>query len=446
MPGQETTEFTIVGAGLAGSLMACLLGQAGYRVTVHERRPDPRAKGFVGGRSINLALSARGIHALGQVGLDEPVLADAVRMPGRMVHSPQGQLTFQPYSKDPADAINSVSRGRLNITMIEAADRYPNVTLHFDHRCVDVDPDVPSAVFRDGRTGQTVTVESDALIGADGTFSAVRAQIQRLDRFDYAQSFLEHGFKELNIPPTAGGDFAMEPHALHIWPRGGYMMIALPNQDRSFTCTLFWPFQGPHSFAAVAAEDDVLPFFREHFRDAVPLMPTLVEDYLANPTSSLLTVRCSPWHWAGKVVLIGDAAHAIVPFYGQGINAGFEDCVALAKSLKTHGSDRVTAFETYFRGRKVNTEAIADLALSNFLEMRDHVASSSFVFKKKLEKLLHRWLGRWYTPLYNMVSFSLVPYAEARRKAARQTRAVTLAATALALVVIGLIWALLASF
>ena len=352
----DRKRVTIVGGGLAGALMACYLGEAGHEVSVYERRPDPRAKGYIGGRSINLALSARGIKGLAGVGLAEKVLESALPMRGRMMHSRAGETAFQAYSKNKSDAINSISRGGLNLILLEAAAKHPNVSLHFDHRCLDVDLEAPAAVFEhevkeeDGsRSGdgegkkpriQIVRVESDLVIGADGAFSAVRGKMQKQDRFDYSQSYLEHGYKELHIPPASSGGvahggamFAMAPHALHIWPRGGSMMIALPNPDGSFTCTLFWPFEGRHSFAALRTPEQVERFFNEEYPDAVPLMPTLVEDYMRNPTSSLVTVRCSPWQANGRVVLIGDAAHAIVPFFGQGMNAAFEDCLCLAECL-----------------------------------------------------------------------------------------------------------------
>jgi kynurenine 3-monooxygenase len=412
---------TIVGAGLTGGLLACLLAEAGYGVSVYERRPDPRTKGFVGGRSINLALSARGIHALERAGLDEEVLADAIPMRGRMIHSPAGRLSFQPYSKNPGDAINSVSRGGLNLALVRGAERFDNAQYHFEHRCVGVDLEAPAVLLEIGG-GKQVTVETDVVIGCDGAFSAVRAQMQHEDRFNYDQMYLEHGYKELTIPPTTDGEFAMEPNALHIWPRGGSMMIALPNRDRTFTCTLFWPFTGANSFEAVQTDDEVRSFFELNFADAVGLMPTLVEDYRRNPIGSLVTVRCAPWLHQDKVVLVGDAAHAIVPFYGQGINAGFEDCVALAHCLGATPSDRRAAFEAYERRRKVNSDAIADLALANFIEMRDRVASPAFRLKKKTQRLLHRVLPRWYTPLYNMVTFTRIPYAEARDRAARAER------------------------
>ena len=362
-------------------------------------------------------------------------------MRGRMIHSTTGQLSFQPYSKNPNDAINSVSRGALNVTMLDAAQQYPNVTHHFDQRCVDVDIEKPAIQLLNAQTNQTTWVQGDVVIGADGAFSAVRERMHLLDRFDYNQTYLAHGYKELCIPPTSDGEFAMDPNALHIWPRGGYMMIALPNKDRTFTCTLFWPFEGPHSFEAVRQEADVMPFFKAHFPDAVPLMPMLVEDFLSNPTSSLVTVRCGPWYYQDKVALIGDAAHAIVPFYGQGINAGFEDCVSLMECLKVCRGDWSKALATYFDRRKVHTDAIADLAISNFLEMRDHAASKLFRWKKKGERVLHRLLPQWYLPLYNMVSFSRIPYAQAVQKAKRQDRIVTaMLLMVLFILLVSLVW------
>ena len=293
-----------------------------------------------------------------------------------------------------------------------------------------------------GSGGRPVEFDADLVIGCDGAFSVVRAVMQRLDRFDYSQSYLKHGYKELTIPPTASGDFAMPPDGLHIWPRGGYMMIALPNNDRSFTCTCFWPFTGPNGFDALTTEQAVLDFFTAHFPDAVPLMPTLAQDYLANPTGSLVTIRCAPWFHAGTVVLAGDAAHAVVPFYGQGINAGFEDCVLLAECLAEHGSDREAALRRYYEGRKPHADAIADLAIANFLEMRDHVASVSFRLKKRTQRILHRLVPSWYTPLYNLVSFTLIPYAEAVRRARRAQRVLRIAAVVLVLLVLATVWVL----
>jgi kynurenine 3-monooxygenase len=424
VPDHADTSVTIVGAGLAGALAACMLARRGYRVNVFERRPDPRAAGFIGGRSINLALSTRGIHALTRVGLDEAVLADAIAMRGRMMHAEQGALTFQPYSRNPDDAINSVSRGGLNVTVLEAAERRDNVTVRFAVRCVDIDPDAGAATFHDEQSGETFVTDGGLIIGADGAFSAVRGALQRTDRFDFGQQYLEHGYKELTIPPTKDGGFAMEPHALHIWPRGGYMMIALPNRDFSFTCTLFWPFEGPHGFAAVQTAEQVIPFFERHFGDAVPLMPTLVDDYMTNPTSSLVTVRCHPWHYGDRVLLLGDAAHAIVPFYGQGMNAGFEDCEVLDTLIEQYGPDWGRVLPRFTELRKANGDAIADMALENFIEMRDKVGSRWFLFKKRGGQILHGLLPGLFVPLYNMVTFSRIPYAEARRRAQRQSTVV----------------------
>ncbi len=414
--------FLIVGAGLAGSLLAIYLAKMNHRVLLYERRPDPRAQGFIGGRSINLALSVRGLNALQQVNLETTILQDALPMPGRMIHSHDSELTFQPYSKDPNDAINSISRSALNITLLKAADEHNNVTIHFDQRCVDVDLETPAATFLSTHTGERTAVKADAVIAADGAFSAVRAALQKTDRFNYSQDFLEHGYKELAIPPTDSGDFTLDPKALHIWPRSASMMIALPNKDRSFTCTLFWPFVGHHSFASIKTADDVLPFFRAHYPDAVPIMPTLVEDYMNNPASSLVTIRCAPWNYSGKIALIGDAAHAVVPFYGQGMNAAFEDCRILADCIHKFPDDLTRAFDVYARSRKPNADAIADMALTNFIEMRDKVGSRLFLLKKRLEKTLHALFPKTFLPLYNMVSFSNIPYAEAARRAKNQQR------------------------
>jgi kynurenine 3-monooxygenase len=432
----ERVEIAIVGGGLAGALLACLLGRAGREVALYERRPDPRVKGFAGGRSINLALSARGIEALRRAGLADQVLAEAIPMPGRMIHAPSGRLVFQPYSKDRSDAINSVSRGGLNLAMLEAAEAISGVRVHFGQRCADVELEAPALLLEGGEPGETRRVEASLVIGADGAFSAVRGRLQRLERFDYSQSFLSHGYKELCIPPAPGGRFAMEPRALHIWPRGRFMMIALPNRDGSFTATLFWPWSGPGGFESIRTGPDLLRFFEESFPDALPLMPTLAGDYFDNPTGSMVTVRCGPWHHEDRVVLVGDAAHAVVPFYGQGMNAAFEDCAALAELLARH--DRLEALRRYYAMRKENADAIADLALANFIEMRDHTASGMFRARKRAERVLHRLLPFWYTPLYNMVSFTCIPYAEARRRAARQGRIVALSAAGACLVLVAL--------
>lgn len=436
MTAPSTDRVTIIGAGLAGSLLACFLGQAGYRVSVYEKLADPRIKGFVGGRSINLALSARGISALREVGLADEVLKCVIPMPGRMIHTADSHTHFQAYSKNPTDAINSVSRSGLNLILLNAAAKHPNVEFFFDHRCMAIDFKMPTITFEKSDHSR-VTVDTDHIIGADGAFSAVRlAMMLNSDRFEYGQHYLEHGYKELTIPPAnqCGVDpkrfdgFAMNPNALHIWPRGGYMMIALPNQDRSFTCTCFWPFSGSNGFDALCSDAEIHRFFEQHFPDAVPLMPTLVEDFKRHPTSSLVTVRCWPWNAGDKALLIGDAAHAIVPFYGQGMNAAFEDCSMLMQCLEKHRGDFRKAFVETAELRKPNAEAIADMAVENFIEMRDKTASTLFRARKHVEHGLHALLPGWFLPKYNMISFSTIPYAEARRRSRRQAMVIAIAA------------------
>jgi len=415
------THIAIAGAGLVGSLLACQLGRRGYRVTLCERRPDARIDGFIGGRSINLALSCRGIAALEQVDCAEKVLSNSIRMPGRMLHDESGALTFQPYSNNPADAIHSVSRGQLNITLLEEIAKFTNIVTRFECRCVGADLQSP-ALLVENASGMQERIEADYVIGCDGAFSAVRTAMQVQDRFSYSQQYLEHGFKELHIPPASDcgvapdlhNGFAMDPFALHIWPRGHYMMIALPNADRTFTCTLFWPFDGPESFTELDNRGKILPFFELRFPDAARLMPTLVDDYTRNPIGSLVTVRCSPWHKNSKTLLLGDAAHAIVPFFGQGMNAGFEDCRVLDEMIEAHNGDLCNVFSEFSQSRIENTGVIADLALQNFVEMRDSVADPSFLLRKRVERALQSLDAEKYKPLYNLVSFSNMPYAKAK--------------------------------
>jgi kynurenine 3-monooxygenase len=416
------TKFVLIGSGLAGGLLAAYLGRRGYDVDLYERRADPREGNIVGGRSINLALSTRGIHALQQLRIADEVMQHAIPMRGRMIHDKSGALHFAPYDVDPNKCINSIGRAALNTTVIEAAQRYPNVRVMFNHLCTDVDLDASIAHLHNTETNQMIAPRGDAVIGVDGAFSAVRRAMQRLDRFDYSQSYLAHGYKELTIPPAADGSWRMEKFSLHIWPRKSFMMIALPNPDGSFTCTLFWEFKGPRSFESTKTDDDVRRFFDEEFPDAVPLMPKLLEEFRSNPTGSLVTIRCAPWSYKGKVALVGDAAHAVVPFYGQGMNAAFEDCVVLDACLAEFPNNRERAFIEYFVRRKENADALADLAVDNFIEMRDKTASRAFRAKKKLDHLLEGLLPGVYLPLYTMVTFTRIPYAEAARRARRQDR------------------------
>jgi kynurenine 3-monooxygenase len=437
------TKFTLIGSGLAGGLLAAYLGRRGYEVDLYERRADPREGNIVGGRSINLALSTRGIHALQQLGIADEVLQHAIPMRGRMIHPAEaGQAPiFIPYDRDPKNYINSIGRAALNTTVIEAAQRYPNVRVHFNHRCTDVDLDSATAQLLNTSTmpvrlgpqplnvstPQLVVASGDAIVGVDGAFSAVRQSMRKqLAEFEYDESYLAHGYKELTIPPAPDGSWRMEKNALHIWPRKSFMMIALPNPDGSFTCTLFWE-ESPASRRggiSTKTDDEVFDFFREEFPDAVPLMPALLDDFKNNPTGSLVTIRCAPWFYKDKVALVGDAAHAVVPFYGQGMNAAFEDCVVLDQCLAEFPDNRERAFSEYFSRRKENADALADLAVHNFIEMRDKTASKTFRAKKKLDHLLEGLLPGIYLPLYTMVTFTRIPYATAAHRARRQDRIV----------------------
>jgi len=432
-------KFALIGSGLAGGLLAAYLGRRGHEVDLYERRADPREGNIVGGRSINLAISTRGIHALEQIGIAEEALRHAIPMRGRMIHDRSGALHFTPYDVDPQKCINSIGRAALNTTVIQAAQRYPNVRVYFDHRCTGVDLDTPVAHLE--TANRTVTATADAVVGVDGAFSAVRKSMQgEIANFQYDESYLAHGYKELMIPPAPDGSWRMEKNALHIWPRKSFMMIALPNPDGSFTCTLFWEFEGPRSFATTKTDDDVRRFFEEEFPDAVSLMPTLLEDFRDNPTGSLVTIRCAPWFYRDKVCLVGDAAHAVVPFYGQGMNAAFEDCIVLDECLQDSPQDRERAFAEYFHRRKENADALADLAIGNFIEMRDKTASKTFRAKKKLDHFLEAALPGIYLPLYTMVTFTRIPYAEAARRARLQDRIVYMALIAIVLIIALLIF------
>jgi kynurenine 3-monooxygenase len=430
--------ITIVGSGLSGALLACYLGKTGARVDLYEKRGDPRSSEAERGRSINLALSTRGLHALAEIGLADAVTERAIPMRGRMIHHPDGSLSFQPYGKDAYEVLYSVSRSGLNRQLVEAAARYSSVRLFFNHRCTGADFDEGSLEFEAPPAGESVRVAASVIIGADGAYSAVRQAMQKRERFDYSQEYLDHGYKELTIPAGPEGHFRMEKHALHIWPRGHFMMIALPNADGSFTCTLFWPFEGPDSFAALRTEADILAFFRRQFPDAVPLIPDLASEFLHNPTGPLVTIRCRPWHVGGRAVLVGDACHAVVPFLGQGMNAAFEDCSVLMRCLDEHPDDFAAAFAEYEAKRKPHLETLADLCMENFIEMRDRVGSRLFVWKKRLSVLLHALFPRWYLPLYTMVEFTRIGYADALKRSRRQAWIV--AAVAFTLVVLAVLF------
>ncbi len=403
-----TRSVTILGAGLVGSLLAIILRKKGYGVTVYERRSDMRIATLAAGRSINLAMSTRGWHALELAGLKEEMEEIAIPMYGRYLHQADGSSAFQPYGKN-NEAIYSVSRGELNKKLMTLAEK-EGVNIYFDHRCtrVDVADNTLHFALADGTEK---TTQADLLFGADGAFSALRNSYLHMDRVNAAHNYLEHGYKELSIPPNASGEIQMEQHALHIWPRKNFMMIALPNTDGTFTCTLFLPFEGTPSFDKLKTEEEILSFFKEQFPDAVPMMPTLLEDFMNNPTSSLITTHISPWHYKDKSALIGDAAHAIVPFYGQGMNAGFEDCSVLASLIDKYNEDWATILNVFDDKRKPNGDAVARLALLNFVEMRDKVADPVFLERKKIEKELGKKFPEQFTSIYEMVTFSHTPYS-----------------------------------
>ncbi|MDZ5445780.1 NAD(P)/FAD-dependent oxidoreductase [Micromonospora sp. 4G57] len=432
----ERDEIAVVGAGLAGCLLACFLARRGYPVALYERRPDPRTGTVERGRSINLALSERGLDALRRIGLDGQVMADALPMHGRMIHPVEGEAQFQSYSVSGDRAINSISRGALNNALLNAAAALPGVRIAFDHRLVGLDPAGGEMTFETPQG--KVTTAASVVLGADGAGSAVRGQLLGYGALTESLDFLDYGYKELTIPPL-GGEFALDPGALHIWPRGTSMMIALPNPDRSFTCTLFWPTHGTASFASLGSPAAIERHFATHYPDLVPLAPNLVDDYQHNPVGVLGTVRCTPWQVDGRVGLLGDAAHAIVPFYGQGANCAFEDVVELDRCLDECGDEWSAALPLFQQRRQANAEAIARMALTNFVEMRDKVASPVFQTRKRIEHALERALPGRYVSQYELVSFSTTPYAEVRRRVRRQYQVLgAVAAGAVALLAGGL--------
>jgi kynurenine 3-monooxygenase len=414
-------KITLIGAGLNGPLLAILLMQRGFAVEIYERRPDMRKVRISAGRSINLALSTRGIHALQQAGLWERMRSIIIPMKGRMMHSLAGELTFQPYGKNEAEVINSISRAELNIALINAAEKQ-GATIHFNQRCTGYDLKTGAMRVRDEETGEDTTRETGVVIGCDGSVSSIRAEMLKLSRFNFSQQYLDYGYKELTIPAGADGKHLLETHALHIWPRGNHMLIALPNIDGTFACILFLPFEGADGFAGLTTRAQVIQFFESRFPDAAPLMPQVAENYFANPTGAMVTIKCSPWHVEGRALLLGDAVHAIVPFFGQGINCGFEDCTCLVELLDRHGADWQRVFAEFEKERKVNTDAIADLAVENFTEMRDRVADSRFLFRKKVELALEAKYPQLFVPKYAMVTFHRIPYSVAQARGVVQDR------------------------
>lgn len=419
MPEKE--NVTVMGGGLVGCLLSLYLAKKGYQVDVYERKPDLRKAYREYGRSINLALSDRGWKALNGIGIGDEIRKVAIPMYGRMIHDLQGKLSFQPYGKE-GQAIYSVSRGGLNIALLDLVEAEPNVNLHFSRQCQQVDLKTNEVFLRDSDTGEQTVIQANRLFGVDGAYSMVRYSMQKTERFEYSQSYLDYGYKELTIAAGPFGKWVLEKEALHIWPRGNYMMIALPNLDGTFTCTLFFPYEGEASFGQLKTEADVRGFFNAQFPDAVALMPDLVNEYFNNPVGSLVTIKCFPWALEDKVLLLGDASHGIVPFYGQGMNAGFEDCTVFNELLNQYNGNWETIFDKFQKLRKPNTDAMADLAIYNFIEMRDKVADPRFLLQKKIEAKINDLYPAHWVPLYPMVTFSDLPYAEAKAAGERQDK------------------------
>lgn len=403
---------TVVGAGLVGALLSIYLARRGHAVTVLERRADMRTQSMSAGRSINLAISARGLHALARVGLEREALENAIPMHGRMVHAVDGTCNFQRYGKDDSQHINSISRGWLNAMLMTRAEETGKVDIRFSQRVESIADGGRTLHVHDEATSATTTLQSTVTFGTDGAGSVVRDALLHAGA-TVTTDTLEHGYKELEIPAGPGGSFLIEKHALHIWPRGTYMLIALPNQDGSFTCTLFMPYEGETSFATLQTPADVTRLFEREFADAKALMPTLESTFFANPTGHMVTVKGTPW-FSESMLLLGDAAHAIVPFFGQGMNCGFEDCAALETILEA-SPDWSDAFARFDRERKPNADAIADMAVENFVEMRDKTGDPRFKLEKAIEQRLFQAFPREFLSRYTLVSFELAPYRFAYR-------------------------------
>lgn len=419
MSTNEHLKIAVVGAGLVGSLQAILMAKKGYQVAVYERRPDLRKAKLIAGKSINLALSDRGWKALELAGIADDIRQISIPMYKRCMHALDGSLSYQPYGKED-QAIYSVSRGGLNQKLMNLADDFPNIEYFFDRKCLDLDLKTKGLLFQNAQTGQQERVLADKIFASDGAFSAVRMRMQKSTLFDYSQKYLDHGYKELVIPANEDGTHKLDKNCLHIWPRGEFMMIALANLDGSFTCTLFFPMFGDISFDSLKTREQVAAFFEKTFPDAIPMMPTLLDDYFGNPTSTLVMVRCDPWNYQDDVLLIGDAAHAIVPFYGQGMNCGFEDCTVFHEMHEEHQGNWDGLLSRFSKQRVPDGNAILDLALLNYVEMRDLTADANFLLRKKIEAKFNQLYPDLWLPLYSQVTFSHTRYSEALKNAAKQ--------------------------
>jgi len=412
----------IVGAGLVGSLWAVYLSKAGYAVTIYERRSDIRKAEISAGKSINLALSTRGWKALDTVGVGDQVREIAIPMYGRIMHSTEGELSHQPYGKD-GQAIYSVSRGGVNALMMDIAENEGNATIHYNHTFEDVDLEAGKVVVKERETGRLIEDQADIVFACDGAFSAVRYNgMQKLDRFDFSQDFIDDGYRELLLPANEDGSYKLDKNALHIWPRGQFMLIALANEDGSFTCTLFMPFDGDkNSFNQLKSKDQVDSFFKTTFPDFYEMMPEVADSWGDHPLSSLAIMRSFPWHH-GKTALMGDAAHATVPFYGQGMNGGFEDCTVMWELMQKHNENWGAVFEEYSTVRKPDGDALQDLSLYNYKVMRDFVADPKFLLRKKIESKFSNLYPNKWMPLYSQVTFSTIRYSEAMVNGNNQNR------------------------
>jgi kynurenine 3-monooxygenase len=428
----QPSRAGVVGAGLGGTMMAIYLARRGHVVDVYERRPDPR-RAAVRGPSMNLGLSRRGIEALDRVGLAGEVLRLAIPMTGRVVHDQDSGTVYQPYGRSDREVIHAVKRNDINAVLLAAAEATGKVRFHFLHRCLHLDRELGTARFHDEASGEETTGNADFWVGADGLFSAVRQSVQRGQRADYQQEFLDWGWKELLIPPGPGGSFRLEKNAFHLWPRGRCMLFAHPNREGSFTCSVVLPLAGESSIESLADPMRVNAFFAATFPDLVPLVPDLAEQFLASPVVSLVTIRTAPWHHGERVVLLGDSAHAVVPFYAQGMNAAFEDCAVLDDCLARANGDRAAAFARYQTLRKPHTDALAEMSKQNFLELRDRVRSPWLRVRRRLDNGLNRCLGDRWAPLHARVTNTSIPYAEALRLQRRQDRVVLLTGLGLGL-------------
>ena len=415
-------KITLIGAGLTGPLLATYLANRGYEVDIYERRPDMRKESISAGRSINLAMSIRGIHALKEVGLFEKIDPLTISMKGRMIHELDGSTHLQPYGQKPEEVIHSVSRAKLNMELMTLAEDTGKVNIHFNQTCTGMDLDEKTLSILDKNSESEKTIPFELVMGVDGSASEVRDAMISKGNFNYEFKPLGHGYKELTIPPGENGEFQMEPNALHIWPRGQFMLIALPNLDRSFTCTLFFPMEGSTSFATVNSADDILQLFNEHFSDAIPLISNVVNDYQSNPTGRLGSVYCDPWHVEDKAVLLGDAAHAVVPFFGQGMNASFQDCTVLNQIMGVHNNNWNAILSEFSNEHVRNGYAIADMAVENYLEMRDYVTDPYYIKRRELELKMERIFPDEFLPRYSMVSFHRIPYANVYAKGEYQNK------------------------